>query len=625
MATTINKTDGSVLTTIADGAVDLSSTNIALIGRLYRNYGELINENMVKMLENFANASSPSTPIIGQIWYDKSNKKLNVYRDTGFVGIGVVTNSNAEPNIPQFGDLWYDTADAQLKLWTGSIWEVMAPQYTSSQGKSGIFVENITDILNNNHIAVLIYQQNNIISIFSRDNTYTPKNSISGFTTINTGLNISSIGKLHGIATDSEKLGGVLAANYLRSDANDTATGTISIANDTSLVLGADGDLTLGVSGSNFVFTKNNTGSFRFVVDGTENAVEINNNQQLTLADGSVTFPSLSFTGDTNTGIYRLAENTFSLVTNGSSKLTIGTSGVTSNVDFNAGGNTISSATGTFSTVNVISQLNTPLINGSTVVNGDLSIINNTSIGGTAAIGGSVSIGGTLTTVGETLFNNNSTITGVLSLTGASLNIPNDLSISNGNVSLFGNLAVAGDSAVAGSQIIVNDLNVGDDTFLDSELLVQYNSETERSAFRVDASGRIIINTVGPAVAASNPGDITLGSTNSIYAYNTAKYWAAWTDNIYPLGIVASHDVDSVTTLPLAGEYRLNLSYFLTAGAYYSVVGMSSYGNMVLKELPIGGNYVDIRIEDYYYWPFSFYYGAGTPYSSYNSIALFGE
>ncbi len=67
MTVTINKTDGTVLTTIADGAVDTSSTNIALIGRLYKNYGELINENMVKLLENFASTSSPSTPIIGQI------------------------------------------------------------------------------------------------------------------------------------------------------------------------------------------------------------------------------------------------------------------------------------------------------------------------------------------------------------------------------------------------------------------------------------------------------------------------------------------------------------------------------------------------------------------------------
>lgn len=618
MATTINKTDGSVLTTIADGAVDLSSTNIALIGRLYRNYGELVNENLVKMLENFANTSSPSTPIVGQLWYDKSNKKINVYRDTGFVGLGVVTNSNAEPNNPQLGDLWYDTADAQLKLWTGSKWEVMAPQYTSGQGKSGVFVENITDTLDNNHIAVLVYQQNNVISIFSKDSAYTPKTAISGFTAVNTGFNVSSIGKLHGIATNSELLDGISSESFLRSDANDTATGTINLVNDTPLVLGADGDLTLGASGSNFVFTKNNAGSFRFVVDGTENAVEINDDQQLTLADGNATFPSLSFTGDKNTGMYRIGENAIGFSTDGNLKFTIGSSTVTSNVDFNASGQTISSATGTFATVNATGQLVTSLISSSDIVmNGNVSVTGNNTISGNNIVTGNGSITGTLNVSGVTTINNDTTINGTLTLNGASIIAPSGLGIT-GSTGIFGEAIITGNLIITGSSVTNLDLLVDQDLFVTKELLIQYNSVTGTSGLRVDTSGRILINTTGPANAANLPGDITLGDGNVIYAYNTAKYWAVWSDNSSTPVFLDGHNVDSVERTA-TGRYKINLSYNMNIDFYHSVIGMGAYGWMQLANFALGADYVEVynQIID----NSSYQYTNG---SSYNSVVIHG-
>ena len=48
---TINNTRGTILTTINDGVVD-STTTVSLPGRQYQNYGELVNENFIKLLEN---------------------------------------------------------------------------------------------------------------------------------------------------------------------------------------------------------------------------------------------------------------------------------------------------------------------------------------------------------------------------------------------------------------------------------------------------------------------------------------------------------------------------------------------------------------------------------------------
>ena len=76
MAYTINKTDGSILATVADGQVDEIKTDLTLIGKNYSGFGEALNENFVKLLENFAGTAVPTKPIRGQIWFDTNELKL---------------------------------------------------------------------------------------------------------------------------------------------------------------------------------------------------------------------------------------------------------------------------------------------------------------------------------------------------------------------------------------------------------------------------------------------------------------------------------------------------------------------------------------------------------------------
>ncbi len=64
MAYTINKTDGSVVTTITDGTVD-NTTSVQLFGKSFSGFGEGLNENLVKLLENSAGTSAPSSPLKG--------------------------------------------------------------------------------------------------------------------------------------------------------------------------------------------------------------------------------------------------------------------------------------------------------------------------------------------------------------------------------------------------------------------------------------------------------------------------------------------------------------------------------------------------------------------------------
>ena len=54
MAYKLNKTDGTLLTELVDGQIDTTSSDITLIGRNYVGFGEAFNENLIKILENFA-------------------------------------------------------------------------------------------------------------------------------------------------------------------------------------------------------------------------------------------------------------------------------------------------------------------------------------------------------------------------------------------------------------------------------------------------------------------------------------------------------------------------------------------------------------------------------------------
>jgi len=78
MAYTIVKSDGTVLTTIADGTINTTSTSLGLPGRNYAGYGQTLDTNFVHVLENFADSTPPANPLRGQLWYNTNDNTLRV-------------------------------------------------------------------------------------------------------------------------------------------------------------------------------------------------------------------------------------------------------------------------------------------------------------------------------------------------------------------------------------------------------------------------------------------------------------------------------------------------------------------------------------------------------------------
>jgi hypothetical protein len=80
---TIVRTDGTVLTTIPDGIVNTTSTPLSLPGRNYPGYGQVMDTNFVRSLENFADSTLPANAIRGQLFFDTTDDTMYICPSDG--------------------------------------------------------------------------------------------------------------------------------------------------------------------------------------------------------------------------------------------------------------------------------------------------------------------------------------------------------------------------------------------------------------------------------------------------------------------------------------------------------------------------------------------------------------
>jgi hypothetical protein len=110
-------------------------------------------------------------------------------------------------------------------------------------------------------VVVKVFVNNTIVSIFSKDATFTPAAALSGFATIGPGLNMSTTmagAVFNGTATNADNLDGLTSSQFMRSDTNTSTSGTLSILNDTGLYVGGDSDGRMFVQGTD-VYLRNQT------------------------------------------------------------------------------------------------------------------------------------------------------------------------------------------------------------------------------------------------------------------------------------------------------------------------------------------------------------------------------
>lgn len=285
MTYSINKTDGSLLTEILDSSIDTKATDIILIGKNVTGYGEFINENFVKLLENFASTSEPSNAIMGQLWYDTAEERIKVYDGNGFrVAAGPVVSPSRPLTLGQ-GDFWIDNIENQLYFNDGVDTVLVGPIWRENQGRSGFEIDTIQDSFGNLRTITKLWNSANVLGIFSHHIEFTPAAVIPGFTTIKPGFNINSNiqdFKIHGTASSAESL---LDEEGNPRPIDELFNGNYVFSNGNIINISV-GTIPLNVSNANSIFVKSGQGGvIRFSTESTAGNQE---QVALEIAPGSV-------------------------------------------------------------------------------------------------------------------------------------------------------------------------------------------------------------------------------------------------------------------------------------------------------------------------------------------------
>jgi hypothetical protein len=257
MAYTINRYNGSILTTVQDGTVN-TTTEVKLVGKNFAGYGEVQNENFLHLMENFSNPTPPSKPLSGMIWYDSSANKIKFYDGSRWKTSGSAEVNATQPVGTVEGDLWWSSNTNQLFTRSASgEWVLIGPQTTALgttqyisrtiQGFTPQGVPNEYSIIQ----AVLSdgVSENTPLVISDADFTINDAiagNAIDNFNnTVKRGITlsdtdvdgVSTTAIFWGTASNAARLDGLLPSAYVKTtDLNFTnpvsVNGVISFSND---------------------------------------------------------------------------------------------------------------------------------------------------------------------------------------------------------------------------------------------------------------------------------------------------------------------------------------------------------------------------------------------------------
>ena len=245
-----------------------TDTSLTFPGRNVTGYGQIIAENFLQLLENFASASAPVNPTEGQLWYDSENGILMIWDNTNWKSASNIQKSASAPSVEtsKVGELWVDTTNQQLRIYSGTRWILVGPSESSIDGlRYGPAIEQVADSDNITRSILTFYIADIPVVIFSKD-SFTPKNTISGYAVVRAGMNINIpasgpeisqfvgglLPKYYGTALNADALnvGGteIAASKFLRTDTVNTTEFGINIRNNSGVTVGIDGTFTMSTS-----------------------------------------------------------------------------------------------------------------------------------------------------------------------------------------------------------------------------------------------------------------------------------------------------------------------------------------------------------------------------------------
>ena len=240
MAYQIDRFDNSQLAIVEDGTLD-QTTNLKLIGKNYAGYGEIQNENLLFLLENFAGGNAPTRAIRGQIWFDTTLNKIKYFvaNDNALPGVGYWKATGGSevnaitPNGLSEGDFWWNNSTQQLYVLNATGDFVLVGPQVAGTGVTNMISAEVQDTTGASKSIIQAVVDDTIIYIISSSEfTLNAVNPIEGFDRIRKGLTLKwtmnadagvtnsaevadRVFQYHGTASNAAKLGGINASEYL--------------------------------------------------------------------------------------------------------------------------------------------------------------------------------------------------------------------------------------------------------------------------------------------------------------------------------------------------------------------------------------------------------------------------
>jgi len=271
MSYTITLTNGNTLAVVADQSYDQVSSSITLIGKNLNAYGQYINNNFVGILENFASASSPRSPVQGQLWFDTLEGRIKVYAIDQFKPVGSPIIQDSEPGQAVLGDLWWNPTLKELKFYTGISWYRTSEQPNPfGVGKSSWFVEQLTDINNTDQTITTLYNNGMLMAaVTDVDITLSPSAPYLGTTTLRAGMTLDPQFIIYGTATNAVSWNNISTSSFLQKNIYQATTGALDILNNDGISVGTYTNMKLLIDDSLQAF--NTTTGVLFMSNPNEN------------------------------------------------------------------------------------------------------------------------------------------------------------------------------------------------------------------------------------------------------------------------------------------------------------------------------------------------------------------
>ena len=247
----------------------------------------------------------PTSPYRAELRFDTNTAQLKVYDGSAFKPTGAAKSQASAPTSASAGDLWHNSTDDQLYVYTGSAFLLVGPVYTAGQTLSGWKIETLGSA-GGDKVVSSMFVGNTRVAILSKE-TFTPSVTQTGFAEIKAGFTLNSTLSavfegtntqaanidVSGTSNTSSTI--IAGGNFLRADANDTTTGSLTVDTDNGIVVGDAQELTVTVSSNDVTiaqtsqdkdlkFTVNDNGTTNTILtlDGSETAVNIVGNVNIT-------------------------------------------------------------------------------------------------------------------------------------------------------------------------------------------------------------------------------------------------------------------------------------------------------------------------------------------------------